>query len=638
MGYDFMISFIVKVNEFFQISRSTRQTEDFDNGVVKYVIPKYQREYKWSDDKVITLINDINNRDKFLGNIFLDKKDLSYEIVDGQQRITTVFLILVGLFNKLKDNTAQEINLEQRNILEFIIKNGSFILENESIGEFLVLNQTSINLVIDDLNDEYFQKETFYSLYNTILNELDKIEDKSNFVQKLLDCSFLILISNNPGYTTSIEQIFLDINFKSQLLDVEDIFKGYCFKNYWPQFHNELKDQWVKLKKNSRAFINIGYRDLSEFLYHYLLSKPDSYDIPQNLSPGGIHYLEGKNNNITKLLLDEMVNYSENINIFISALDSTTYFLLDLCNEYERFRNTQGHIVLKSMCKLIVENRVAQYHKLPFFMLIHYFKKNPQYGQEILYNDFKKLITNYFVYSFLFVNDNKRKQKGSIDHTIIDILNDDGTEKPRRIIEAVKTLRNAYLNDYNPSETFKFENSLILYSIIDSYISTSNFLPMLYSISSGYNREHLIVHDNRGKKVTWVDEGNSFEFELSMIDNIDIYKRSTINYLIMQDQINASLGHNDIVKKISQIENEYRGNIPNHIALIIDHIRRMPSFIALQALKGQNVDHTTIVANYSLFIEEYFSENNQESMLAAIKIRFRASFQNQARNAADGVA
>ena len=90
-------SFVVSIAEFFLICRE--KEPNFDNNRRKYVIPKYQREYKWTAEKVQTLISDINNRDKFLGNIILNKVSDYYEIVDGQQRITTILLILIALFN-----------------------------------------------------------------------------------------------------------------------------------------------------------------------------------------------------------------------------------------------------------------------------------------------------------------------------------------------------------------------------------------------------------------------------------------------------------------------------------------------------------------------------------------------------------
>ena len=68
-------------------------------GKGSYNIPEYQRNYSWSEDNIETLIQDIINEDDgyYLGNIIITSKSDSedtYDIVDGQQRFTTITLIL----------------------------------------------------------------------------------------------------------------------------------------------------------------------------------------------------------------------------------------------------------------------------------------------------------------------------------------------------------------------------------------------------------------------------------------------------------------------------------------------------------------------------------------------------------------
>jgi uncharacterized protein with ParB-like and HNH nuclease domain len=85
----------------------------------KFTIDEYQREYKWGQDNITDLINDLLNKfrasyavdhsirnvakyeDYFLGSIILNKKDIGdnvvFSIVDGQQRITSITLLLIHL-------------------------------------------------------------------------------------------------------------------------------------------------------------------------------------------------------------------------------------------------------------------------------------------------------------------------------------------------------------------------------------------------------------------------------------------------------------------------------------------------------------------------------------------------------------
>ena len=66
---------------------------------VHYVIPRYQRAYAWEDKEIVQLIDDINDStgDYYIGSLVVamvkDKVE-TYEVVDGQQRLTTLYLLL----------------------------------------------------------------------------------------------------------------------------------------------------------------------------------------------------------------------------------------------------------------------------------------------------------------------------------------------------------------------------------------------------------------------------------------------------------------------------------------------------------------------------------------------------------------
>ena len=63
---------------------------------VKYEIPIYQRNYAWGENQIQQLIDDIYDSDGtyFLGNLIVNQKDKDvYEVIDGQQRLTTLYLL-----------------------------------------------------------------------------------------------------------------------------------------------------------------------------------------------------------------------------------------------------------------------------------------------------------------------------------------------------------------------------------------------------------------------------------------------------------------------------------------------------------------------------------------------------------------
>ena len=76
----------------------------FDKGA-HYVIPLYQRAYAWEDEEIVQLIDDINDStgDYYIGSLVVAKvkgKVETYEVVDGQQRLTTLYLLLHYLVSR----------------------------------------------------------------------------------------------------------------------------------------------------------------------------------------------------------------------------------------------------------------------------------------------------------------------------------------------------------------------------------------------------------------------------------------------------------------------------------------------------------------------------------------------------------
>ena len=610
-----MTSFVVTIGDFFLMET----TEKFPVTHQKYVIPKYQREYKWTTEKVKTLITDINNRDKFLGNIILNKVSNYYEIVDGQQRITTILLILIALFNKNKLGSGTGLSEEQRELRRYLIKNDHPILENESIGEYInFTSNNEIQLSINDANDIYYQKSTFEKIYGSIIEQINSINDLISFQKKILDCQILVLIGlGQTGQNDSIEDIFMDINFKSQLLDVADIFKGYCFKNYAAIFHNELKQQWTIIRKYIKEFKKIGYNDndkeTCQYLYHYLLSRPETYKIPSNLSFSGKHYLDGKNNTETKLILIDMGNYGENIINFTNNLERTSYKFENICNDASHhLTENSSHEVLRKMLQKIILNPSVQYYKFPLFMFLHYLLKDDSLKIYLSYSIFKKFVTNYYAYSFFFISDSKNKNKSSIDHTILDELYNSvppSNTKINSLLSTVKNLRNQYLGSYKQF------------------------------VKPDYNKEHFILHANSDINITWKENNKEFIFSVKslfnnspeMLAQLNNYRKSTANYIILPANLNSSLDQKDIVTKISAIKNYYsnlKQSLPKHVNIFISHIESNEKYILLKKFKTKNKTEDTIKIIYKEFINEYFSNESQRQLYEKLEQTLRNSFQN----------
>lgn len=88
----------------------------------KYLIPIYQRNYAWGKDEIVTLLDDIssNNNEYFIGSLVVREKDGVFEVIDGQQRLTTLFLILRYLKHDIKGELKFEARQKSNETLEKI--------------------------------------------------------------------------------------------------------------------------------------------------------------------------------------------------------------------------------------------------------------------------------------------------------------------------------------------------------------------------------------------------------------------------------------------------------------------------------------------------------------------------------------
>lgn len=131
---------------------------------MNYNIPEYQRGYKWGIEQVLKLLKDIdgfnideNNKDKFycLQNITIVKKNDYYDVIDGQQRLTALFIILSYLQKYYKD---EEIQLKNR--LKYSIRKES----EDFLYKYIF--ESDINY-IKEKDSKYFYNENFDNKFDS---------------------------------------------------------------------------------------------------------------------------------------------------------------------------------------------------------------------------------------------------------------------------------------------------------------------------------------------------------------------------------------------------------------------------------------------------------------------------------------
>lgn len=177
-------------------------------------IPNYQRGYKWEISNVEDLLNDINNinnidkNEHCLHNLTIIENENKWEIIDGQQRLTTIFLILkylnkecYSLSYKIRQNTEDFFNNE----INDIIKN---LKDNKYKKELELFNNMKNKNNNYNKQDIYYICRALFTIYNWF-NKNYKDKPIEEFIEKLESVYFY-----KHGIKTNIkgETIFSNLN------------------------------------------------------------------------------------------------------------------------------------------------------------------------------------------------------------------------------------------------------------------------------------------------------------------------------------------------------------------------------------------------------------------------------------------
>ena len=181
-----------------------------------YVIPRYQRAYAWEDREIVQLIDDINDStgDYYIGSLVVAKvkgKVETYEVVDGQQRLTTLYLLLHYLVScgRLEGEVGKTLSFDCR-------PNSNYTLTHI---QGLLLDRNSLA----DNEDR---------LEQSIMNGLKVIDQKfttgdaidvAAFIERL---NSVILYRIEVPEHTDLNRYFEIMNTRGEQLEQHDILKA----------------------------------------------------------------------------------------------------------------------------------------------------------------------------------------------------------------------------------------------------------------------------------------------------------------------------------------------------------------------------------------------------------------------------
>ncbi|NMC59213.1 MAG: DUF262 domain-containing protein [Candidatus Methanofastidiosa archaeon] len=246
--------------------------QDIIEGTKQYVIPLFQRTYSWTSKEWEVLWKDLvelcemeNPRNHFIGSIVnmpkvsVPEGVAKYLLIDGQQRLTTIFILLTLLRNKARESQnarfADEIN---NTLLVNQYKDG---IDHYKLMPTQVDRITYQNLINGIPNEEENQLTRAYTYFEKKLKQVELEPEKlKKVITNYLSVVSIVLDADDNPYL-----VFESLNAKGRPLTQADLIRNYFFMRIHIDKQEEVyKNYWLPMQ----SALN---ENLTEFIRHYLM-------------------------------------------------------------------------------------------------------------------------------------------------------------------------------------------------------------------------------------------------------------------------------------------------------------------------------------------------------------------------------
>lgn len=348
-----------------------------------YIIPKYQREYTWGQKQWQELYDDIeeNNEGYFIGSIICinNSKDAvqvsPLEVVDGQQRLTTLCLLLTAIYNKLNEHRSE---LNEDDIDELITLRKSLIckgapndlilcpqVQNSNLADFKTV--MADNGFIETRREKNWGNRKIAKCYNYFLKRLEEdIQESSNAIQTILEIkrkvSKAILVKIEVASHAEAYTLFESLNNRGTPLTAIDLMKNLILAKADEKHlsSDDCFEDWQTLL----GYLTDNYATQERFFRHYYnafknrLNKPYREKDPNKKDPLGSiatrsnllvifeHLIKDNLSGFLKDILQAGQIYSQ----LILSADERTVLTKDLTN-LSRIQGAPSYLLLLFLLK-----------------------------------------------------------------------------------------------------------------------------------------------------------------------------------------------------------------------------------------------------------------------------------------------
>ena len=313
----------------------------------KYVIPIYQRNFAWSEGEIRQLILDIadaseNTDNYYIGTLITyDRGNNLFEIIDGQQRLTTLSILLSLIKNKYKDKYKKYISKSYSLNLTFDSrKNSTYTLkalydkDENDIEKYISENQNSIT--------------EGYNICKKVLTEILKEKFRNN------EAKFFEYLFNNVKILqvlvledTDLNHYFEIMNSRGEQLEMHEILKARLLDKLENENDKFIFNLIWEACSNMERYIQLGFKkDLWDIIF--------KNDLNSLISEKELYSIDYKKNNLnidkeTKTI-EDIINLENNI--YDGENDEENNEEQELFNSIVNFPNFLLHVL-----KIQVDNK-----------------------------------------------------------------------------------------------------------------------------------------------------------------------------------------------------------------------------------------------------------------------------------------
>ena len=481
--------------------------ELFQNKKADFLIPDYQRPYAWGENECRTLWDDIftfaipdegrtefdSNSEYFLGPIVTFKNDdEKMEVIDGQQRLTTLMLLLRAFYSKFSHMQDKASVSTRENIEKCLWKTDEF---GEPDMSLLKIDSEVAN---DNHKEEFLNilrkgdapksmtstyAENYRFFQGCIDDFLSKYPTYFAYLPTRIMNNCILLPIEAESQDTAL-RIFSTLNDRGKPLSDADIFKAQFYKHFTKRGkQDEFIKEWKKLE------------ELCERIFHPISGTP-----MDELFTRYMYYLRAKMG-IVSSTTEALRKFYEKNSYALLKEDNTLEDLITLAEFWEDVSNQDTHRFSDKVLKRLFVLNYAPNGMWTYFVSVYFMHNKDENG---MLNDdeffaFLHKITG-FIWTYAVSNPGVNALRTPVYAEMVNIVTNKAVEFSKYKFDA-ETIRSMFDN-------FSFNNGRPITKAMITWWAYQDDNQPLLSLETVFEIEHIYARNRHDKENSLTNPNN----------------------------------------------------------------------------------------------------------------------------------